>query len=238
MKMNIEHKTQKSILLKLIHNPVMSFSELLGDERESNKFAYHLGSMVEKGLVMKKDGEYSLSEEGRKLSAFIEGDTGEKAAFPTFVNVLIIRDGDKILAQKRLKHPFHGYWGLIAGKVNFGWNIEECAKRDLTEETGLVAGSAKFYGVHQSKTYEEGKMLHHHIMFFVEMGEVSGTLKNETHKGKNEWVTVEEYKAKDRFPDPWFEKVFAADGFLHLETERQMKDGKFVGCEITNYRVD
>jgi hypothetical protein len=171
--MEISHDIQKSILLKLIHTPEATFTELLGNERDSNKFAYHLGGLEKSNIILKKDGKYSLSTEGKKISAFIEGDTGSKAAFPTFTHVLIVKDGDKILAQKRLKEPFYGYWGLISGKINFGFNIEECAKRDIEEETGLKAENAKFFGVNQAKTFEDDNMIHHHIMFFVEMTGIS-----------------------------------------------------------------
>ncbi|MBW2964683.1 NUDIX hydrolase [Candidatus Woesearchaeota archaeon] len=228
--MNIDHPLQKSVLLKLIHTPEATFTELLGDERDSNKFAYHLGVLEKNSIIEKKDGKYVLSAEGRKLSAFIEGDTGSKALFPTFTHVLIIKDRDKILAQRRLKEPFYGYWGLISGKINFGLNIEECAKRDIEEEAGLKAEHASFFGVNQSKTFEGDKMIHHHIMFYVELSGISGTMKPQTHKGENRWMTIEEFKSKERFPDPWFDTVLNAKGFVNIETDRYMKDGRFTEC--------
>ncbi len=228
--MDIEHKIQQSILLKLIHIPEASFTELLGDDRDSNKFAYHIGVLETKNLILKKDGRYSLSPEGRKLSAFIEGDTGTKAAFPTFAVVLIIKDGDRILTQRRLKEPFYGYWGLISGKINFGFNIEECAKRDIEEEAGITADNARLIGVNQAKTFEDDELLHHHIMFFVELTGISGTLKETTHKGENRWMTIEEFKTKERFPDPWLKTIWNSRGFVNIETDRMMKDGKFVDC--------
>jgi ADP-ribose pyrophosphatase YjhB (NUDIX family) len=232
--MELEHQIQRNILLKLIHTPKATFTELLGNERDSNKFAYHLGVLEKNSIILKKDGKYTLSQEGKKLSSFIEGDTGSKAAFPTFNHVLIVKDGNKILAQKRLKEPFYGYWGLISGKINFGFNIEECAKRDIEEETGLKAGQARFFGVNQSKTFEDGNLLHHHIMFYVELSGISGKLKRTTHKGENQWMTVEEFKSKERFPDPWIDTVLNTRGFVNIETDRFMKDGKFTGCELKN----
>ncbi len=229
--MELDHPIQRAILLKLIHVPEASFTELLGDE-DSNKFAYHIGVLEKNDIITKKDGKYSLSQEGKKISSFIEGDTGSKAAFPTFNHVLIIKDRDKILVQKRLKEPFYGYWGFISGKINFGFNIEECAKRDIEEETGLKAEQARFFGVNQTKTFEDGKMLHHHIMFYVELSEISGELRKSTHKGENQWMTVEEFKLKERFPDSWLDAVLNTKGFVNIEADRFMKDGKFIGCEL------
>ena len=112
--MDINHDIQRRILLDLIHKPKATFTELLSNEKDSNKFSYHLTTLESKGFIKKIDGSYSLSDEGKKESAFIEGDTGKKAVFPTFNHALIIKDGGKMLVQKRLKEPFYGYWGLIS----------------------------------------------------------------------------------------------------------------------------
>jgi 8-oxo-dGTP diphosphatase len=228
--MNVEHPIQRNILLKLIHTPEASFTELQGDEKDSNKFAYHLSALEKNSIILKKDNKYKLSQEGKRLSSFIEGDTGTKAAFPTFAGVLIIKDGNRILAQKRLKEPFYGYWGLISGKINFGFNVEECAKRDLTEETGLTAEHGRLIGINQAKTFEDGKMIHHHIMFFIKLSGLAGELKEQTHKGVNRWMTLDEFMKKERFPDPWLKTIWDTEGFINIETERMMKDGKFVDC--------
>jgi ADP-ribose pyrophosphatase YjhB (NUDIX family) len=230
--MEIDHPLQKSIVLKLIHSPSATFSNLLGDEKDSNKFSYHLTKLESGGIIKKVDSRYSLSDEGKRLSSFIEGDTGSKALFPTFAHVTIAQDGDLILAQKRLKEPFYGYWGLISGKINFGFNVEECALRDIEEETGLTASKGELIGINQAKTYDDGKLLHHHIMFYVRLSGIKGDLREKTHKGENAWMTVEEFKQKERFPDPWFDAVLGAKEFVSIETERIMKDGKFIDCRM------
>jgi ADP-ribose pyrophosphatase YjhB (NUDIX family) len=189
-----------------------------------------------KKIIRKENGHYSLSDLGQKLSAFIEGDTGKKAVFPTFANVLIIEEDGKFLVQKRLKEPFFGYWGLISGKINFGLNMEECAKRDITEETGLVAEKSRMIGINQAKTFADGKLKYHHIMFYVRLSELSGELKKTIHKGENEWVTIDEFLKRERFPDPWLLDVLSTDKFIHFETDRIMENGKFVDCKIKNMK--
>ena len=90
--MDINHKVQRKIILNLIHNPSLSFTELWDKEIDSNKFAYHLAALESKNIVKKaKNGRYTLSEEGKKHSVFIEGDTGEKAIVPVFANALIVQ---------------------------------------------------------------------------------------------------------------------------------------------------
>jgi len=235
--MDINHKVQRKIIQNLIHNPSLSFTELWDKEIDSNKFAYHLAALESKNIVKKDgNGRYTLSEEGKKHSVFIEGDTGEKAIVPVFANALIVQTKDKILVQRRMKEPFFGYWALISGKINQGFNIEECAVRDLAEETGLNAGSSKFIGINQIKTYEKGKLLYHHIIFLVSLSDVSGNLKERTHKAENVWMTIDEFETKERLPDPWLRELLSTKGMIFLETERTMVNGKFTDCKTISQR--
>ncbi|MBI4146953.1 NUDIX domain-containing protein [Candidatus Woesearchaeota archaeon] len=227
----MEHEIERKIILKLIHAPTASFNELWGKEGESNTFAYHLGKLEGKGLVVKnKEGTYQLTEEGRKLSAFIEGDTGKRAEFPIFSNVLLVQNGNKWLCQKRLKEPFYGYWGFASGKINFGQNLYECATRDLKEEAGLDATTWQLKCIEQVKTYEKGKLIHHHYLFHLYTQDATGTVKEKTHKAEHAWLTLDEYKQKETFPsEKFFDHIIPAKRAILMEAERFMENGKFVG---------
>ena len=224
---------RKEIFLKLIHVPRATFNELWGNVGESNLFSYHLKKLEEEGLVGKFEEGYGLTTEGRKVSAFIEGATGQKAELPTPTVIIMARDGDKILCQERLKEPFYGYRGFPSGKINFGWNPVECAIRDLEEETGLVAGTTTLKAIEFIKTYDDGKLLHHHIIFIVETLHCTGTLKTQTHKARHEWLTLEEYSTKKRFPDTLPHELLLQDNKLHIfEVERFMTGGKFTSAKM------
>jgi ADP-ribose pyrophosphatase YjhB (NUDIX family) len=235
---DFEHDLEKQIVLKLIHNPSLCFNELWAKQGESNTFAYHLNKLEKQGIVKKNEaGAYELSEEGKKLSAFIEGDTGSKADFPTFSVVLLVRDpsSDRWLCQKRLKEPFYGYWGFVSGKINFGQNLFECATRDLLEETGLHAAEWKLKALEQVKTFDGDKLLFHHYLFHLETDNSSGTLKEKTHKAEHEWLTLEEYKTRDTFPsEKFFDHIIPAEKPILLEAERYMENGKFKGMKTVS----
>ena len=231
---SVEHAIQKHIIKRLIHFPELGFNELWNKEGDSNKFSYHLDKLVGEGIVQKTvQGTYILTNEGRKLTAFIEGEEGARAQFPVLNIVLIVRSGNLFLCQKRLKQPFYGYWGFVSGKINFGQNLFECVKRDLFEEAGLVAKEMKLKAIEQCKTFEDQKLLFHHYAFIVEVKNPTGTLIEQTHKAEHKWMTLEDYRKIDHFPHEWtLDTIIPSEKVLIVEAELQMSQGKFTGSKI------
>ena len=74
-------------------------------------------------------------------------------------SVIIHRD-DMLLLQKRRDN---GCWSYHGGGIELGENVEDAAKRELFEETGLTAKSIKLFGVFSGKdgffTYPNGDMV-------------------------------------------------------------------------------
>ncbi len=228
------NETQREIILKLIHTLKATFTELSQGAKDSNRFAYHIKTLVDQGLINHEGEYYNLSLKGHQLSSFIEGATGDIAKFPTFSNGLIVEKDGKFLFQKRLKKPFYGIWGLISGKINFGWNVVECALRDLEEETGLIAKTGKEIGFYQAKTFENGKLAFHHMFFLIRLSGISGELIEKTHKAENAWLTLEEFFSKDTFPCEWLRDVVnVKDRFIFLEAERFSVNDKFTEFKLT-----
>ena len=58
----------------------------------------------------------------------------------------VIRDGDKIFAPARGYEDYKGKWEFPGGKIEEGETPEETAKRELKEETGLIANTLEFIG--------------------------------------------------------------------------------------------
>jgi 8-oxo-dGTP diphosphatase len=54
------------------------------------------------------------------------------------VSVAIVR-GDTVLLVKRARQPSQGFYAFPGGKVEAGETLEEAARRELQEETGLQA---------------------------------------------------------------------------------------------------
>ncbi len=55
------------------------------------------------------------------------------------IGIVLLR-GDEVLLVRRGKPPGVGQWSLPGGAQELGETAEECARRELYEETGLRAG--------------------------------------------------------------------------------------------------
>lgn len=61
----------------------------------------------------------------------------------TGVSIAVFRAGE-VLLVKRAREPMAGSWSLPGGKQEFGETMEEAARRELFEETGLAARTLAF----------------------------------------------------------------------------------------------
>ena len=78
-------------------------------------------------------------------------------------SVIVFRDGEVLLA-KRGKEPFKGYWSLPGGSQEAGETLEDCARRELLEETGLTALSLEFVTVRDRIGRDMKNAITHHFV--------------------------------------------------------------------------
>lgn len=89
------------------------------------------------------------------------------------LGVLIFKDG-KILIGKRLSAHGEGVWAPPGGHLENGESLEECAKREVLEETNLEIGNIKI-GPLTNDIFKETKK--HYITCFMLSNEIKGLLK-------------------------------------------------------------
>jgi mutator protein MutT len=106
--------------------------------------------------------------------------------------VLIYKNG-KILLQKRRDN---GLWADHGGCVEIGETLEETAKRELFEETGLIANKLDFFNIYSGKnllyTYPNGDKVYLIITFWL-CEDYSGEIKaDENEVVELKWFDINE----------------------------------------------
>ncbi|HEY9193723.1 MAG TPA: dihydroneopterin triphosphate diphosphatase [Methyloversatilis sp.] len=71
---------------------------------------------------------------------------------PQSVLVLIHSPEGDILLIERAKHP--GFWQSVTGSVEAGESLLDAARREVAEETGIVAPAEQFDRWHHSSRFE------------------------------------------------------------------------------------
>lgn len=77
---------------------------------------------------------------------------GHQCILQVGASVIVLNEKNQVLLQKRADNHLWGYHG---GSVDLDEVVEEAAKRELYEETGLIAVELELFGVFS------GKELHH-----------------------------------------------------------------------------
>jgi 8-oxo-dGTP diphosphatase len=112
------------------------------------------------------------------------------------VNVFILRDG-KVLFGKRKGSHGEGSWAPPGGKLDFGEDLFECARREVKEETGMEIEDLKL-GPYTNDYFEKDKL--HYITVYISAMKSHGEPKVlEPHKC-TEWKWFE----WDKLPNELF----------------------------------
>ena len=102
------------------------------------------------------------------------------------VGVCVVKEGRVLLGKRKGAHGA-GEWSFAGGHLEFGETVEECAARELAEETGLKAVSLEL-GPWTNDIIDGTK---HYITLFVFVTQFEGQLQLlEPHKCEGwEWFS-------------------------------------------------
>lgn len=110
---------------------------------------------------------------------------------------VIIRKEGKVLIGKRKGHHGGGYWAFPGGHLEMNEEVEDCAKREVMEETGLeVEGFKKLTFTNDIFT-ETGK---HYITVYVVTDYRNGEVKIMEPEKCEEWG----WFSLNNLPNPLF----------------------------------
>ena len=112
------------------------------------------------------------------------------------VATIIRRDGAILLGERIGSHGANT-WATPGGHLELGESIEDCAKREVLEETGLIVDSIEKFTFTNDIFEKEGK---HYVTLFVVASRVSGEPQvTEPDKCKQwKWCRL------DDLPEPLF----------------------------------
>lgn len=198
------HYIQIEILKKLSLSPKLKFNQLLIENLESVHMNYHLQKLKTIGLVKKEKEFYVLTDSGKDYTNMMDDVVDEIERQPkTSILIYGVRqrsDGQlEFLLTKRLKHPFFGKIAELTGKVRFGETLEQAARRELFEETGLTAKTFVLERVwHILRNKESGEVLQDVIFYQFFVTDFEGVFIEKLPYQENFWMTKNEFDNLDK----------------------------------------
>ncbi|MEJ2657170.1 MAG: NUDIX hydrolase [Desulfobacterales bacterium] len=112
------------------------------------------------------------------------------------VAVIVVKDSRVLLGKRRGSHG-SGTWQFPGGHLEFGEPIEDCAKRELFEETGLSIRNIRF-GPYTNDIFKTEQK--HYVTLFVIADYDSGVLTVKEPKKCEKW----EWFNWSQLPEPKF----------------------------------
>lgn len=133
------------------------------------------------------------------------------------LTLCLLKQDDKILLGMKKRGFGMGKWNGFGGKVNQGEAIEDAAKRELLEESGLVCDAMEKVGILDFSWNHEPKAIWQVHIFRV--NNFSGKAQ-ETEEMKPQWFNINEMP---------FEKMWADDKhWFPLFLENKKFSGRFL----------
>lgn len=141
------HHIQKSIILNLARTSPLRFTELQ-PRVPNNAFSYRLKKLIDGGYIEHTAGGYIATRKALKLVAFGTSNNRVQPT-PAAISMIYIENTDgEILLINRNHKPFQGWYGLPSGLIHQGETVEDAARREMFEKTGLAAeGELQAVGV-------------------------------------------------------------------------------------------
>jgi 8-oxo-dGTP diphosphatase len=112
------------------------------------------------------------------------------------VAAVIWNDRREVLLIRRTKEPRKGQWSLPGGKVEFGESLEDAARREVLEETGLVVALLGVAGIAETiLDASVGAADVHFVLIDYSARVVSGEAKAASDAADATWFTQEAVRA-------------------------------------------
>lgn len=146
------------------------------------------------------------------------------------VAAIIIKSGKVLLGKRKGTHG-SGAWAFPGGHLEFNESIEDCARREVFEETGLTVKNCRFAAVTNDIFYQNRK---HYVTLFVACEYDIGTLEIKEPEKCEQW----DWFHWNEFPRPLFLslKNLLDQGFIPPGLKDRVKIPEKL-CELTAEQV-
>nr|WP_290669203.1 8-oxo-dGTP diphosphatase [Ardenticatena sp.] len=138
--------------------------------------------------------------------------------------VYCVRDQQALMLYRH-KEPNLGLWVAPGGKVEHGESPQECARRELREETGLTAHTLTFRGL---VTEVSPRPDWHWMLFIYVTHDFSGTVQADEREGRLRWVPIEQIAT---LPLPQADRIFTP---RVLATTTSFYEAKYIYDDALN----
>lgn len=104
---------------------------------------------------------------------------------------VIIREGERIVLIQRDKEPSKGLWTFPGGAVELGESLQDAARREALEETGLVVAVGEVATVIDHVVRDEtGQIRYHYVIIDYMARPMGGTLRPGTDVSDARWFRL------------------------------------------------
>jgi ADP-ribose pyrophosphatase YjhB (NUDIX family) len=147
----------------------------------SNKLSYHLNNLTKKGVLIKDEDYYKLSESSEHIIPYL---VEKKSPLP--VVLILVGDKENAFLYKRKKRPYSNLLSLPGGRILLDESLEEASKRIMKNKFNVDVKFKKLNSVSFEQVKKSKEVMHSFILFFVTV----------TTKDSLELLEVEKSKKK------------------------------------------
>jgi ADP-ribose pyrophosphatase YjhB (NUDIX family) len=180
---------ENKILESFLYNKKLKFNEIEKIlKTRSNKLAYHIKNLVKKGVLIKKDETYSLSDTATTLIPYL---SSKKPVLPAIL--IGIRKKDKVFLINRKKRPFKDKLSLPGGRIIMGETISEATERIAKEKFKVNCKFKKINSISLEQAIKNKKPIHSFLLIFVE-AKTKDSLEYTNIKKNKKKIITSDYK--------------------------------------------